>query len=292
MITLTIHHRTAYQYHQRVSLGPHRLMLRPRESRDLRVVSNAVTVTPEPVLTWAHDVFGNAVATAAFQEMTDTLVIESTTELQLHAEPWPIFDVAASAIHYPFEYSDDEWTDLGALTVQQYQDENARLRSWAQAFVGGNPTDTLALLKDLSTGVSSWINYQSREEEGTQSPVQTLNRGWGSCRDFAVLFVEAAHCLGFGARLVSGYLYNPDQSAIGSSNQGSTHAWAEVYVPGAGWITFDPTNRSVGGFNLIPVAVARNIRQAMPVSGSFVGPGGALRSMSVEVEVSSSLPDA
>ncbi len=292
MITLKIHHKTTYLYHQPVSLGPHRLMLRPRENRDLRVLSNVVTITPEASITWAQDVLGNAVATAAFQEMTDTLVIESTTELSLHAEAWPVFDVAASASHFPFEYSADEWTDLGALTVRQYPDEYGQLRDWAQGFVRGNPTDTLALLKDLSLGVASWINYQSREEEGTQSPVQTLNRGWGSCRDFAVLFVEAVRCLGFGARLVSGYLYNPDQSAIGSSGYGSTHAWAEVYVTGAGWITFDPTNRSVGGMNLIPVAVARHIRQAMPVSGSFVGRGGALQNMSAEVQVTSSLPNA
>ena len=161
------------------------------------------------------------------------------------------------------------------------------MRGWAQAFVGGNPTDTLALLKDLSTGVSGWICYQSREDEGSQSPTQTLDRGWGSCRDFAVLFVEAARSLGFGARIVSGYLYNPDQDIVGSRDTGSTHAWAEVYVPGAGWITFDPTNRSVGGFNLIPVAVARDIRQAMPVTGSFVGMTDAFQEMSVEVLVTS-----
>ena len=119
-------------------------------------------------------------------------------------------------------------------------------------------------------GVSGYVSYQSREDEGTQSPIQTLDRGWGSCRDFAVLFVEAARSLGFGARIVSGYLYQPDQNIVGSAGAGSTHAWAEVFVPGAGWITFDPTNRSVGGFNLIPVAVARDIRQAMPVAGSFV----------------------
>jgi transglutaminase-like putative cysteine protease len=157
------------------------------------------------------------------------------------------------------------------------------LRGWARAFVGGNPTDTLALLKDLSAGVSGWICYQSREDEGSQSPTQTLDRGWGSCRDFAVLFVEAARCLGFGARIVSGYLYNLDQDIVGSTDAGSTHAWAEVYVPGAGWITFDSTNRSVGGFNLIPVAVARDIRQVMPVAGSFVGTTDAFQGMSVGV---------
>ncbi len=143
------------------------------------------------------------------------------------------------------------------------------------------------MLKDLSIGVSGWINYQSREDEGTQSPIQTLDRGWGSCRDFAVLFVEAARSLGFGARIVSGYLYNPGQDRLKPEGAGSTHAWAEVFVPGAGWITFDPTHRSVGGFNLIPVAVARDIRQAMPVTGSFVGIPDDFQKMSVEVIVTS-----
>ena len=124
-------------------------------------------------------------------------------------------------------------------------------------------------------------------EEGTQTPLQTLERGWGSCRDFAVLFVEAARSLGFGARIVSGYLYDPDESALGSAGSGSTHAWAEIYVPGAGWITFDPTNQSIGGFNLIPVAVGRDIKQVMPVAGSFVGMTDAFLEMTVEVRVTS-----
>jgi transglutaminase-like putative cysteine protease len=287
LITLDIHHRTSYRYHEPVSLGPHRLMLRPRESRDLRLISSDVAVTPAAVVTWAHDVFANAVATAVFQAMTDSLVIDSVAKLQLDAAAWPVFDIAASAIFYPFRYSDDEWTDLGALAIQQYPDPAGQLRGWARGFVRGNPTDTLALLKDLSAGVSAWIGYQSREDEGTQSPTQTLDRGWGSCRDFAVLFVEAARGLGFGARIVSGYLYNPDRDVVGSSGAGSTHAWAEVYVPGAGWITFDPTNRGVGGFNLIPVAVARDIGQTIPVAGSFVGMTDAFQGMSVEVRVTS-----
>ena len=260
-------------------------MLRPRESRDLRVISSDVTVAPGAAVTWAQDVFGNAIATATFQAMADSLNIDSVAELELVSTAWPVFQIAGAAIFFPFRYSDDEWTDLGALTIQQYPDPAGRLRDWACAFVRCNPTDTLSLLKDLCAGVSAWINYQSRDDEGTQSPVETLERGWGSCRDFAVLFVEAARCLGFGARIVSGYLYNPDQEIVGSSDAGSTHAWAEVYVPGAGWITFDPTNRSVGGFNLIPVGVARNIRQAMPIAGSFAGPNDAFRGMSVQVIV-------
>ena len=287
LIALTIRHTTRYRYRQPVQLGPHRLMLRPRESRDLRLISSDVTVAQAAAVTWAQDVFGNAVATASFQTMADTLVIESVAKLELDAAAWPVFDVAASAICYPFRYSDDEWTDLGALTIQQYPDPVGRLRDWTRAFVRADPTDTLALLKDLSAGVSGWISYQSREDEGTQSPNQTLDRGWGSCRDFAVLFAEAARSLGFGARIVSGYLYHPEPNSVAQGDAGSTHAWAEVFVPGAGWITCDPTNRSVGGANLIPVAVARDIRQAMPVVGSFVGASDAFQEMSVEVLVTS-----
>jgi len=281
LIALRILHKTTYRYRRPVWLQPHRLMLRPRESRDLRLISSVVTVTPAATVTWAHDVSGNAIATASFQAMTDHLVIDSVAELELDAVAWPVFDIAASATDYPFLYPADEWTDLGALATPQYADPDDRLRDWAEAFVRSRPTDTLALLKDLSVGVAESIRYQSREDEGTQSPIETLDRGWGSCRDFAVLFIEAARCLGFGARLVSGYLYTPARA----HEVGTTHAWAEVFVTGAGWITFDPTNRRVGGSNLIPVAVARDISQAMPVSGSFVGMTDAFHSLSVEVVV-------
>jgi transglutaminase-like putative cysteine protease len=285
LIALKIQHVTTYWYYQSVSLGPHRLMLRPRESRDLRLISTDLRLTPAADVTWAHDIFGNAIATANFTEMTNRLVISSVTELELDATAWPIFDIAASAVSYPFRYSEDDWTDLGALTLQQYPDPAWRLRDWARAFISSNPTNTLAMLKDLSAGVSGSIGYQSRQDMGTQSPTQTLERGWGSCRDFAVLFIEAARSLGFGARIVSGYLFNPDRNSLGSADAGSTHAWAEVYVPGAGWITFDPTNSGIGSCNLIPVAVARDIRQVIPVAGSFVGMTNSFQSMSVEVLV-------
>ena len=215
MTKLQIHHRTIYRYRQPVSLGPHRLMLRPRESRDLRLISSELITDPPATVTFAHDVFGNSVATAHFNVLADRLTIDCVTQLSLDAAAWPVFDVAASAIFYPFLYSDDERTDLGALMFQQYADPNGRLRDWAWAFVRGAQTDTLALLKDLGVGVSAWIKYQSREDEGVQSPIQTLDRGWGSCRDFAVLFVEAARCLGFGARIVSGYLHGAEAGAVG-----------------------------------------------------------------------------
>ncbi len=282
---LPIKHRTSYHYLQPVQLGPHRLMLRPREGHDIELVSFDLEITPNAEISWARDVAGNAVATATFAAMTDSLTIESRSLLNVGSVAWPIFDIAASAIDYPFRYSDDDWTDLGGLTAMRYPDEAHRLRNWAQGFVGGNPTDTLALLKDLSAGIPSWISYQSRDDEGTQSPLETLDRARGSCRDFAVLFVEAARSLGFGARIVSGYLDNRVENLIGQNATGSTHAWAEVFVPGAGWITFDPTNRSVGGFNLVPVAVGRDIHHVTPVSGSYAGPANMLDLMSVEVDL-------
>lgn len=285
MPMLNIHHRTTYTFRQRVSLSPHRLMLRPREGRELRLLSHEISISPDAELSWSHDVFGNAVASATFQNSSDSLVVGSMATVDLTASAWPVFDIAVSAINYPFLYSDSDWTDLGALAVQQYEDIDGRLAAWARGFVAGTPTDTLSLLKDISLGIASSISYQSREEEGTQAPLTTLDRGWGSCRDFALLFVEAVRSLGFGARIVSGYLFNPDSSLIGSTDYGSTHAWAEVFVPRAGWITFDPTNRSMGGANLVPVAVTRDIAQAIPVSGSFMGAADAFLSMDVTVEV-------
>jgi transglutaminase-like putative cysteine protease len=265
-------------------------MLRPRESRNLRLIAHDITTEPQATVKWAHDVFGNSIATATFDEASDRLFIESRATLTLDVDQWPVFEIAASAAFYPFLLSDDDVTDLGALRLQGYLDSSGQLRAWAQGFVAGDQTGTLALLKDVSDGVAGRIAYEVREGEGVQSPVETLNRNKGSCRDFAVLFVDAVRSLGFGARIVSGYLYDPDRDAVGSEGAGTTHAWAEVYVPGAGWITFDPTNRSVGGFNLIPVAVARDIRQTMPVSGTFVGDQDAFKEMDVRVQVAPSGP--
>ena len=290
MVHLIIGHRTIYRYQEPVQLGPHRLMLRPRESSELKILRSTLTVSPDAAVTWGQDVAGNVVATAAFllPSVTERLVIDCSTEVELSAPEWPVFDIAASAISFPFRYSDDEWTDLGALAVPQHADPEGRLASWAQSFVLSNPTDTLSLLKDLNAGISAWIFYQSRDDEGTQAPLETLARGWGSCRDIAVLMIEAARSLGFGARIVSGYLYVPDDLGnfvAGSSGNGSTHAWVEIYVPGAGWITFDPTNRAVGNFHLVPVATAPDIDQVIPVSGSFTGFPSDFLGMNVEVAV-------
>ncbi len=285
MPEIRIIHKTAYAYQSQVSLGPHRMMLRPRETRELKLLSFDLHISPEAEVTWAHDVAGNSIATAYFQAMSDHLEIESTISLALSSPQWPVFAIAPSAQNYPFRYSDADWTDLGALALPQYADSVGRLRAWVERFVMRYPTDTLSLLKDVSNGVSEQIAYQSREDMGTQGPLETLDRGWGSCRDFAVLFAEAVRTLGFGARIVSGYMFDPMQTLVGSAGQGSTHAWVEVFVPGAGWISFDPTNRAVGAANLIPVAVARHISQVAPVTGSFLNLQGHLARMDVSITV-------
>jgi transglutaminase-like putative cysteine protease len=282
---ILISHTTVYHYRTPVSLHPHRLMLRPRESRELQLMSHTLKVSPDATISWANDVSGNAVATASFTGTTDSLRIESNMALDLTGNPWPIFNITATALNFPFFYSNDDRADLGALAIQQYLDPMGRLQKWARSFVRGAAPDTLELLKAISHGVSEALQYEVRETEGTQTPMESLERGKGSCRDFAILFAEAVRSLDIGARIVSGYLYDPQSTATGSSGSGSTHAWAEVYVPGAGWINFDPTNRSIGGFNLVPVAVARDITLLMPVSGSYVGAADAFTGMEVEVWV-------
>ena len=289
MARLDILHTTTYRYRRAIALGPHRMMLRPRETRDLRLFSHTLSITPPATVTWAHDVAGNATATAVFGTVTDHLVIESRASVDLTAPAWPVFAIAASAAQYPFVYTADEWTDLGALTIPQYSDLDGQLAGWVEGFVMARPTDTLSLLKDISTGIFTGISYQSRETEGTQTPVETLRRGWGTCRDFAVLLAEAARTLGLGARIVSGYLSGAEEGLVGSSGSGSTHAWVEIFIPGAGWIPFDPTNRSVGSRNLIPVAVGRNIAQVTPVAGTFLGTNVDLLSLEVDVRVESAV---
>lgn len=278
MSLFRIHHRTEYLYNNPVQIGPHRLLLRPREAHELRLVSIDIVTTPRSAIDWTADVFGNAIATAMFDARAPKLVIESTAVVDLNSAPWPVFAISANAARYPFDYTQQERDDLGAL-LKPMPDSMGRMSAWAKSFVAANPTDTLSLLKDLNAGITGAVSYQAREDEGTQPPSYTLNAARGSCRDMALLFVESARVLGFGARIVSGYLYNPENPI------GTTHAWAEVFVPGAGWITFDPTNRRMGSFNLIPVAVGRDLSQVMPVSGSYIGTNTDIARLTVAVEV-------
>jgi transglutaminase-like putative cysteine protease len=292
LTTLNVQHTTVYRYRRPVRLQDHRLMLRPRDSHALRLIQTNLDISPPAKVRWFFDVFGNSVAVASFAEPATELRIESRLKLETFAVEQPAFQIAAEAEKYPFVYSADDRIDLGRMLERQHPDRNGRLETWARGFVRSNPTGTLALLDDLNRGIGSWISYQSRETEGTQTPIETLDRGWGSCRDFAVLLIEAARSLGFGARIVTGYLYNPaaDGRAGAVVGAGTTHAWADIYLPGAGWVAYDPTNGTIGGADLIRVAVTREIDQAVPISGSFVGATGDYIGMTVNVAVNAGPP--
>ncbi len=278
-----VKHQTTYKYATNVYLQPHRLIVSPRSSPELRTIARSLTFSPTAAVDWTQDVFGNLIATASFSEPTAVLVVTNQTLVEQAAREWPVFQIAPSAHAYPFDYSLDDLIDLGALRLPLPLNDQG-VATWAQKFVRSNPTDTLSLLKDLNAGILGSVTYRTRDEEGTQSASETLAKASGSCRDIAELFIEAARHLGFGARAVSGYLYDANANV---EDPGSTHAWAEVYLPAAGWVAFDPTQRRVGESHLIPVAVARSNRQIMPIAGSFIGAPDAFVDMAVEVRVTS-----
>lgn len=246
-------------------------------------ITSSILCEPEATLVWTQDVFGNLIATASFSEPASELTIVGTALVDQRSGEWPTFLIDPSAHNYPFAYSLDDVIDLGQLRVPDWLDPGANvIGPWARKFVSGLSTDTLSLLKDINAGILTEVAYRVRDEEGTQSPAETLALNSGSCRDVAALFIEAVRHLGFGARAVSGYLFTPEAEIV---DEGATHAWAEVYLPSAGWITFDPTHNRVGGANLVPVAVARNNRQIMPVSGSYLGAASDFLSIEVSVRV-------
>jgi transglutaminase-like putative cysteine protease len=285
MTPLTVRHSTTYRYRKPVRFGPHRLMLRPRDSHDLRLVGATLAFSPEAELRWLHDVFGNSVTIATFPGEADELSIVSTLRIERYGAPEPQFDLDPDAAEYPFVYSSEDRTDLGRQLERHSTDPQGAVDAWARTFVTAKPMPTLDLLQAMNTGIKASFAYQSRDEEGTQAPAETIEKSSGTCRDFAYLLIEAARSLGFGARFVTGYLYDPKLDGGGEDGTvgaGSTHAWAEIYLPGAGWIEFDPTNGLVGSEALIRVA-----SQASPVSGSFIGNAEDYAGMAVEVTVTS-----
>lgn len=284
---LTVRHTTIYRYRRPVTFGPHRLMLRPRDGHDLRLLASELDISPPGRSKWVYDVLGNSVAIVSFAEPASELRFASKLTIQRYGSRPPRGEVEASAARYPFVYSMQDRFDLARMLDQHYPDPANRVGTWARGFVLGESTDTLALLGDLNAGIRARFAYQSRDEEGTQTPVETLERGSGSCRDFAVLLAEAVRSLGFGARIVTGYLYSPVTEMMPAAPQvaGTTHAWAEIFVPGPGWLAFDPANGTVGADNLIRVAVARDIHQIVPIAGSFHGAPEDYLGLEVDVTV-------
>ena len=256
MSLLTVRHVTVYRYSEPVELGEHRMMFRPRGSHDLRLLSSSLEITPKPTgLRWLHDVFDNSVAVAAFDGLASELRFDSTVKLEHFEYTPPEYALEEYAQTYPFRYSDEELPHLACALVNQYPSES--LSRWVSQFLDPRgATGTMTMLRSMTRAIRQEFGYVRRMEKGVQCPSETLQSRCGSCRDFAVFMIEATRALGLASRFVSGYIFVPGLDSGVTKGAGSTHAWMQAYLPGAGWIDFDPTNSIVGNRNLIRVAVA------------------------------------
>jgi transglutaminase-like putative cysteine protease len=289
MPTLTVDHRTTYRYANPVRFGEHRMMMRPRDSHDLRLLGTSLVVRPEATIRWIHDVFGNSIAIARFGKPAAELYVQSVFRAEHFPLPASSVEIEEYARQFPFSYDASEVPDIGRTAERHYPDPEHHVDRWARSFVGATPThDTIGILSAMTKAIQQEFAYNPRDEMGTQNPVTTLGTKAGTCRDYALLMMEGARSLGFAARFVSGYLY--DDSKIGGEPKaviggGVTHAWAQIYLPGAGWVPFDPTNGLISDRNQIRVAVTRDPSQAVPLKGSFIGKPGDFLGMDVSVEI-------
>jgi transglutaminase-like putative cysteine protease len=266
------------------------MMFRPREGHDLKLLRTSLSILPNPArLRWLHDVFDNSIAIAEFNGSTSELRFESIVTLEHFETTLPKYPVEEYANNYPFSYSDEDKPNLCRALAHHYPPEN--VRQWASQFLDPSGiTGTMDLLRSMTLGIRKQFQYARRSKKGVQSPDETIQSGRGSCRDFAVLMMEATRSLGVAARFVSGYIFVPsnDSSVTGG---GATHAWVQAFLPGAGWIDFDPTNSIVGNRNLIRVAVAWSPAHVLPLCGTFRGSGNSFLGMDVTVRVTEESPE-
>lgn len=259
-------------------------MVRPRESYDQHLLEADLTIDPAPhALRWVHDVFGNSVAIVSFEGRAEHLRIESRARVLHYPSELEDVHIEEYARSYPFTYSAEDMPDLLRSIERQHLDGRRSIDSWARRFVGKTGlTGTLSMLTEMTNAIRKEFTYLPRYQKGTQTPIETLERRTGTCRDYAMFMIEAVRALGLAARFVSGYVYNPlgRRKRLGGGN---THAWVRVYLPGSGWVEFDPTNGIIGTNGLIRVAIARDIYQAVPVSGTWTGFPGSCLGMEVTV---------
>jgi transglutaminase-like putative cysteine protease len=297
MRTLEIVHRTRYEYAGPVMLNDYRLMFRPRDSHDLRLLHTSLVIEPAATVRWIHDPFGNSIAMASFAlQPVQALELVSTIRVEHFGTGFELPPIEEYARRLPFSYLAEEAPDLARYVERHYPDPNAMVSTWTRQFLeveGDDATDTFAVLVRMCQGIKSQLTYAMRFEVGTQPPAVTLANGGGTCRDYALLMMEGARSLGLAARFITGYLYDPalDATEGGSASTAYPHAWMEAYLPGAGWMEFDPTNGIVGSDRLIRVAVARDPEQAMPIKGSFVGAAGVAINAIVDVAVRTLEPE-
>jgi transglutaminase-like putative cysteine protease len=292
MPILSIRHVTRYRYRNPVALGEHRMMFRPHESYDQQLLSADLAICPTPSkINYLRDVFGNSVGVASFTGRTTDLVFDSYVRL-LHTPHPGVPDLHDRLALGPgaerFAYDEPELTDLAPSIMPAHADPDGTVSDWARRFVRyTGPTNAAGLLVEMTQAIRADFTYRKRLEMGAQTPLQTLKLNSGSCRDYAVLMIEAARGLGLAARFVSGYVYSPapTRNSRARVGGGHTHAWVSVYLPESGWVEFDPTNGIVGNADLIRVAVARDPRQATPLHGTYTGLSTDYLGMEVTVDV-------
>jgi transglutaminase-like putative cysteine protease len=292
MPSLTIRHVTTYHYRRPVAFGEHRMMLRPRDSHSQKIIEANLEISPKPTsLRFSQDAFGNHVGIARFSGRAKDLCFNSTVHIEHELRDAADFDPDDAPRTFPIQYSADEMPDLAHCIERGHPDPGNEVARWAHQFLApSGSTGAFEVLTRLSLGISQSLLYRRREAKGIQPPGETLQLGHGSCRDFAVLMIESARALGFAARFASGYLAvalaDPEEPASGSAG-GSTHAWAQIYLPGVGWIDFDPTRASVGTIGLVTVAFVRDPRHAIPLHGTYIGLASDFLAMEVHVRVTS-----
>lgn len=288
-VLFDIVHTTHYRYAQPVTLDEHRVLFRPRGSHDLRVLATDMQVTPAPQdIRLILDVYSNSVALVKPQSPANELKVVCSFTVEHTGTRALDLPLNPGAENFPFDYDVEEKIALRHYLAPYYEDPTGELATWARQFVHTDgSTGTQALLVEMTKTIRDSMQYIARLDEGVQTPYDTLRLQSGTCRDFATLMIEAVRSLGYAARFVSGYLYTPwlDSGEAVNTGAGATHAWLQVYLPGAGWIPFDPTNNLIGGTDLIRVGFARHASLASPVSGSWNGFPGDYLGMEVDVQV-------
>jgi transglutaminase-like putative cysteine protease len=284
MPILTVRHVTTYHYKQPVAFGEHRMMLRPRDDDDQKVLESELRITPEPSeLTWTKDIFDNHVAIARFADRALELCFDSSIHLEHAPGDFRAADIDDFARTYPFGYAAEDRSDLSRFITPLSR--HPTLDRWAAKFLRQDGSaDTRELLVAMTQTINQNFNHVARHEKGTQDPIETLKLGGsGSCRDLAVLMIATLRSLGIAARFVSGYLNLDDNDDRVTG--GNTHAWVQVYVPGPGWVDFDPSSGMVGNRNLVRVAVVGEPREAIPLQGTWIGAASDHVAMKVAVKI-------
>lgn len=271
-------HETRYTYSQAVQFQPHRLVLRPREGHDLRLHAMSLNTTPISEIHWYRDLLDNSIAVATFSEPADELRIHS--EFTVSMPPSPDGGRPPIAVPQISQVAGIEQLVASPYLQFIYPPEVGKLREWFETSgVAPAPGRLKAIFDDLASVIYSTVRYNRREESGVQSPLDTLRLGTGSCRDMAVLMIETSRAIGYPARFVSGYL----ESSNSRVGRGSTHAWAEIYLPESGWTGFDPSIGRKVGPGHIAVGVSQHPRGVMPVTGGYSGPAGTVASLAVSI---------